>query len=201
MHEALSAMPQVRIPSFIEGDFDEVTAQTGLPCLLKPRRSSASKGICRIENRRDFDYWRQKIGQDFMVQPIVGDDAQEFTAAVFGYGDGTASASIVFLRRLSREGATSKAQVVRDTRLDELIARLVAMFRPVGPTNFQFRLCDDGYKLLEINPRVSSSTSMRALLGVNEAKMCVEFYCLGCRPQISAPACGVIERYVEDHVV
>ncbi len=68
----------------------------GLPYLLKPRRSYASKGITQIHTQADHDYLRGKWGGQFMVQQIVGDDTSEYTIGVFGFGDGTHGGNITF---------------------------------------------------------------------------------------------------------
>jgi carbamoyl-phosphate synthase large subunit len=42
--------------------------------------------------------------------------------------------------------------------------------------NFQFRMVDGSPMLLEINPRISSATSIRAAFGFNEAAMCIDHF-------------------------
>ena len=164
------------IPSVIDGTFEEVSGMFGTPFLIKPTRSYASKGIVVIDCKEDFDFWKKKTADHFMAQPIIGDEEHEYTASVFGYGDGTCSQLIVFWRKLSGEGATSKARSVNIPEIDMEINKYVHLLKPVGPTNFQFRRHDGQYLLLEINPRISSSTSIRAALGYNEAEMSIAFY-------------------------
>ena len=75
---------------------------------------------------------------------------------------------------------------------------LCELFRPIGPTNFQFRRHEGVLKLLEINPRVSSATSIRTAFGYNESAMAVEFYLDGKRPVQPAIRAGRAVRYLED---
>ena len=77
---------------------------------------------------------------------------------------------------------------------------LTRKLKPLGPTNYQFRLCDGRAKLLEINPRVSASTSLRAALGVNEAWMCIEYFLNHRKPADMRLKAGRAWRYVEDLV-
>jgi carbamoyl-phosphate synthase large subunit len=79
-------------------------------------------------------------------------------------------------RVLARSGWTDKAEVVDPAEFLPAMLDLCERFRPVGPTNFQFRLCADGPKLLEINPRISASTSIRTAFGYNESAMAVEWF-------------------------
>ena len=114
--------------------------------------------------------------QNFMAQKLMGDAEHEYTVSVFGKGDGTYFGKIALRRVLSQEGATAKAEVVEYEKLFEEVNQLCRAFKPLGPTNLQFRYEDGIYYLLEINPRISSSTSIRMAFGFNEAKMCIEYY-------------------------
>ena len=60
--------------------------------------------------------------------------------------------------------------------MKEAIKNLCEIFNPFGPTNFQFRYHEGNLKLLEINPRISSSTSIRMKFGYNESLMAVEYF-------------------------
>ena len=104
-------------------------------------------------------------------------------------------------RVLSQEGATAKAQVVEISAMKEAVKALTAAAKPVGPCNYQFRMEDGIPKLLEINPRVSSSTSIRTKFGYNESAMCIGYYLekrLPVQPEIRN---GRAMRYITDWVV
>ena len=64
-----------------------------------------------------------------------------------------------------------------------LIRRLTEVLKPLGPTNYQFRRHEGEYLVIEVNPRISSATSIRAAFGYNEATMCVDWFVNGHRPQ------------------
>jgi carbamoyl-phosphate synthase large subunit len=189
------------IKSYVEGTFDAIAVEVGLPMLMKPRRSYASKGIHQINTRDDFEYWKNKVGDKFMVQQLIGSDEEEYTAAAFGFGDGTCSEKIIFRRVLSGEGSTAKATVVDDPGISERIDALVRAFQPEGPTNFQFRRHEGELYLLEINPRMSSSTSIRTAFGYNEARMCLEYYLENKRSVVGPIRRGRALRFIEDYIV
>jgi carbamoyl-phosphate synthase large subunit len=200
LHEMLCSHNFQAIPTLIDGEYADVIRELGSPCLLKPRRSSASKGICEIHTSKDYYYWKDKLGSNFMVQQIIGDNDHEYTVGVFGLGDGSFSQSISFVRKLSRDGSTVKAKTVIIPALDHEVASLCRLFKPVGPTNFQFRLHDGVFFLLEINPRISSSSSLRTAFGFNEAEMCISFFCENKTPKVSILSQGEATRYIEDIV-
>jgi len=200
MFEYLTLNKVDAIKSLTTGEYDLAVDELGIPCMVKPRHSTASKGITTIHSQDDYYYWKNKLGDNFMVQEIIGDNEHEYTVGVFGLGDGTYTQSISFLRKLSREGSTVKAQTVDIPEMEEEVKRLTALFKPVGPTNYQFRLHKDKYLLLEVNPRFSSSLSLRTAFGYNEAEMCLEYYLENKKPETVVIKQGNAVRYIEDVV-
>jgi carbamoyl-phosphate synthase large subunit len=142
------------------------------------------------------------LGALLLAQPIVGSNDQEFTVAAFGDGEGGVCASITFQRSLAADGSTAKAWVREDEGLNQVVARLCKHFKPIGPTNLQFRRdVYNGWKLLEINPRISSTSSMRSAFGYNEAAMCIQFYLEQRMPTQPVIRNGFAVRYIEDHII
>ena len=103
-------------------------------------------------------------------------------------------------RKLSKEGFTDKADVVPADDFLAPISELCKMFKPIGPTNFQFRNTHEGIKLLEINPRVSSATSIRTAFGYNESAMSVEFFLRHQEPKQPKILTGRAVRYTEEYI-
>jgi carbamoyl-phosphate synthase large subunit len=186
------------IPTSLSSDFKLMSETYGLPLLLKPRQGFGSKGIVRIHDEQAWNEHLHRIGPVLMVQPVVGTDEEEYTTSAFGDGQGGYYACMTLRRELSKDGYTEKAEVVASTEIEKALTVLCGIFRPVGPTNFQFRKTKDGFKLLEINPRISSSTSIRTAFGYNETKMAVEellFNITPIQPEINN---GRAVRYIED---
>ena len=188
------------IPTSLEDNFDKHCQTFGLPFLLKPRIGFASKGIVRVDNEEAYEKFRSQIGSKLMVQPIIGNDGEEYTAAVFGDGSGSFVQSFILKRSLSTEGFTEKAEVILNENIDKALRALCLVFKPVGPTNFQFRMENQVPKLLEINPRISSSTSIRAAFNYNEAEMSVEHYVKNMPLKLRTIKFGKAIRYVEDFI-
>lgn len=189
------------IPSSIPDSWDQAVSELGsAPLLLKPRNGNGSRGIARIHDERDFDYWRAKSGDNWMLQRIVGSDSNEYTVGVFGFGDGKSISPIILKRRLSTAGNTLEAEVVNDTVIEEAAENLTKLFKPLGPTNYQFRKEGDVAYLLEINPRFSSSNSLRTAFGFNEAEMSIDYFKFGIIPQEPLIKPGTAWRYSEDFI-
>lgn len=188
------------IESSLSTEFEVLKAKFGLPFLLKPRRGFGSKGIVKVDSEETFMKHQQKIGAILMAQPIVGNDDEEFTISAFCDGKGGYYASMTLRRRLSSNGYTEKAEVVAGDEFAETVAALCSHFHPIGPTNFQFRKSYDGPKLLEINPRISSSTSIRSAFGYNESAMAVDYFLEHKIPGQPVIKRGKAVRYTEDYI-
>lgn len=174
--EALASAGFPTIPTFRPASWREACEALGRPpFLLKPRRGEGSAGIVRLEDEGDFSYWTRKSGENWMLQRIVGCDEEEYTVGIFGQGATDPVGPIIFRRKLARAGHTGFAEVVEDAAIHDMTLRIVRHFAPVGPTNLQFRLEDGVPYLLEINPRFSSSCSLRTAFGFNEAQMSLEY--------------------------
>jgi carbamoyl-phosphate synthase large subunit len=190
------------IPTVLSQDWHHCVSKLGKPPLLmKPRRGNGSRGIVRLYDQTDFQYWVNKSAGNFMIQKIVGSDDEEFTVGAFGFGDGNSLSPIIFRRRLSSTGNTLYAEVVTDPAIEQATRMLSLYFKPIGPTNYQFRKEKDAPYLLEINPRLSSSTSLRAGFGYNEAEMAIDFFLDGIRPGMPSVRQGRGWRYSEDFIL
>jgi carbamoyl-phosphate synthase large subunit len=188
------------IESSLDADFAALVQRFGLPFLLKPRRGFGSRGIVRVTSEDEFLKHRAAIGPVLMAQPIVGNDDEEFTTSAFCDGRGGYFASMTLRRKLSLEGFTDKAEVADTAEFIPALDELCRLFRPLGPTNFQFRRCVEGPKLLEINPRLSSSTSIRTAFGYNESAMSIAYFLDQCDPVQPSIRCGRAVRYTDEHI-
>lgn len=174
--EALAAAGFPTIPTARPTSWTDACNALGAPpFLLKPRRGEGSAGIVRLQDESDFSYWTRKGGENWMLQRIVGRDDEEYTVGIFGLGAADPIGPIIFRRTLARAGHTGFAEVVEDAAIRDMTLRIVRHFAPIGPTNLQFRLESGVPYLLEINPRFSSSCSLRTAFGFNEAQMSLEY--------------------------
>ena len=188
------------IESTLCTEYETLKRKYGFPFLLKPRRGFGARGIVKVDSAETFSTHQRQLGRTLMAQPIVGNDEEEFTTSAFGNGRGGYDASMTLRRKLSKDGFTEKAEVVNTEEFTPTIANLCRTFRPVGPTNFQFRKCTDGIKLLEINPRISSSTSIRAAFGYNESAMAVDFFLQQQTPTQPEIKRGKAVRYTDEFI-
>ncbi|PKK89726.1 MAG: carbamoyl-phosphate synthase subunit L [Candidatus Wallbacteria bacterium HGW-Wallbacteria-1] len=190
------------IPSILPNTWNDALEVLGSPpFLLKPRKGEGSRGIVRLYDEEDFKYWTAKTAGSCMLQRIMGNDQEEYTVGTFGFGNGEAIKPMIFRRKLSGAGNTLEAEVVQDFIVEQATVLLIKIFKPIGPTNFQFRKEDECAFLLEINPRFSSSNSLRSAFGYNETEMSIDYYLFDRYPSIPEIRHGIAWRYSEDFVI
>lgn len=186
------------IPTSLNGDFKTFS----LPFLLKPRHGYGSKGIIKIDNENDFEMHKHKIGTELMMQPIIGSAEEEYTVSAFFDKASKLIDYFSLKRKLSNDGFTQEAQVV-DNDYNCMLCDLAEVFKPIGPTNFQFRIDGRAIKLLEINPRISSATSIRASFGFNESVMSINYF-LNNQIPLKIDKSKIVNkraiRYMEDYI-
>lgn len=183
----------------IETTLEIDKARFGLPMLLKPRCGFGARGIVKINSFDELQNYTEQIGDNLVIQRYVGIDTEEYTVSAFFDMKCELKAYFPLKRRLSKTGFTEMATVVRLEEIEEILKELADFLKPVGPTNFQFRYDKDAWKLLEINPRISSSTSIRDGFGYNESQMCMDYFLK--HKEITQPVTrkGSSVRYTEDY--
>jgi len=189
------------IPTYDRGEFHELADKCGLPFLLKPRQGYGSQGIVRIESKSVFGLYREQIGSQLIAQPIVGSDAAEYSVSCFADGRGSVISMFSLRRKLGVGGFTEWAEVVENSLFDSAVRRYCSFYKPVGPTNFQFRVHDGNLKILEINPRISSASSIRTAFGYNEAAMAIDYFLYDRIPVVPQTGRGQAVRYLEDYIL
>lgn len=189
------------IKSSLDTNYSLLKETLGEILLVKPRRGFGSKGIVKIENEKVFESIKDEVGSNLMVQEYVGSDDEEYSCSAFCDGQGSFFDLMILKRKLSKDGFTEKAWVVEDEELVNAVSDLSFCFKPIGPTNFQFRKnSDNKIKLLEINPRISSSTSIRSAFGYNESVMAVDFFMNNKKIEKGIIKKGKAIRYTEDYI-
>ncbi len=189
------------IPTFTDLNYKLAVETVGLPFIIKPKSSYASKGFYVIHKEEDYLKIADEVNKATLFQPSVGSIDEEYTISVFGDGNGNYIDSLILRRYLSIAGASEKTFTIKDDRkLMNAVNDLVEIFKPDGPTNFQFRKKNDIVYLLEINPRISSACSLRTKFGYNEPLFCIQHYLESKTYSIKNKKDGKAIRYIADHI-
>lgn len=168
----------------------------GFPLIIKPRRGKGSEDIHVIH---DISSLRHVLShkKDMILQQYLPDDQEEFTVGVCSGADGNVLSSIALKRQL-QDGMTIVATSDNYKDISDYCKKVASTLKPYGPCNFQLRLWKEKPYIFEINPRFSSSTGMRTLLGVNEPEILLQGELLQEKiPELKIQRASVIRQYTD----
>lgn len=149
------------------------TEPAELPCIVKPRSSQGSKDVFVVEEQF-VKYYRKKYPKSVWQELLLPAD-QEYTCGLYR-SQGREIRTIVFRRSL-QGGFTGSGEVVAINAIETLLKDIALKLDLYGSINVQLRLTDQGPKIFEINPRFSSTTMFRHLLGFEDVVWSIEEVC------------------------
>ena len=217
--------------SFVVMREEEIPTDFPLPALIKPSiGGGGSNNTFVVQDNEELSFACRFIirqGGEALVQQYIGTPYEEYTVGVLSSFDGELIGSIA-LRRGILSSLSNRVKIANRTGREELSPTLAissgvsqgeigefpevrkvcediaAALDSKGPLNIQLRVFEGHVFPFEINPRLSGTSYMRALVGFNEPDMLIRRHVLGER--ISAPdqikfgriVRGLNERFVED---
>ena len=176
-------------------ELEAFLAKVSFPVVVKPRRGGGSRHVFVAQDRDELEHMRRIVPRP-IVQEYIGTEREEYTAGTFRTLDNEIHC-IVLQRRL-KFGMTYKARVIRDPELESFCANVIRNTNLEGVNNIQFRRTSDGPVILEINPRFSGTSGLRAHFGFNEPEMVVQQFVLGLVPPTPEIVGGSVLRYMND---
>ena len=170
--------------------------EVGYPLIVKPRRGKGSEDIHVVH---DINHLLQILTDktDMILQQYLPDDQEEYTVGVCSGASGKVLSSIALKRQL-QDGMTMVAISDEYKIISDYCKQVALALKPYGPCNFQLRLWKEKPYIFEINPRFSSSTGMRTLLGVNEPEILLKSELLQeTIPEPEIKRASVIRQYTD----
>lgn len=170
-------------------------SEVPFPVVLKPRQGGGSRSLFVVQNRSEFEKYLPVVPRP-LIQEYLEPGNEEYTAGTFRTK--TDDVYAIVMRRMLKFGITNKAEVVFDTALVEFCQHVIQNTYLEGVNNIQFRRTAEGPKILEINPRFSGTTGIRAHFGFNEPEMVIRQFVMG--QSVSAPTIqpGKVLRYMHE---
>lgn len=188
------------------GSLADLSDNPPYPLVFKPsKQSGGSTDVFIVRNDKELHFFASYLLEqhgEFVAQEYVGTAEDEFTVGVLQDTEGTLMGTIGLHRNLN-VSISRRQRVKNTTGRKELGEHLVissgisqgtlAAYPHVcapcaevslalggrGPMNIQCRFTGGKLCLLEINPRFSGTTSLRALGGWNEPEMLIRRQILG----------------------
>ena len=158
---------------------DDLAAEAGFPLFAKPRVGSASRGATVLRDPAALAAFVGDGRPDWVVQEYLGDGSREYTTGVYKALDGR-TVDVMSMWRDLQFGLSYKAEVRSFPEIDAYAERVADAVSATGPCNVQSMLTDDrGPVCFEINPRLSSTSPIRAAFGLNEVELLLRERVLG----------------------
>ncbi|MCB9554680.1 MAG: ATP-grasp domain-containing protein [Deltaproteobacteria bacterium] len=179
----------------VEAEREALIADLGFPLVLKPRIGGGSRSVFIVDSRQQMEKYLPAVPAPLLQERLLPDD-EEYTAGTFRTQDD--AVFVIVMRRTLKFGMTNKAQMVFDGALDAFCQHVILQTQLQGVNNIQFRLTTNGPKILEINPRFSGTTGIRAHFGFNEPEMVLRHFVLG--QDLAQPTLrpGRVARFMEE---
>jgi carbamoyl-phosphate synthase large subunit len=164
----------IAAPDTIHGapgdELEGFLVRNGFPIVLKPRFGASSNDVFVV---RDAERLRGLLAAypegHFVVQEYL-DAPDEYTVGVFRSQDGSVERALV-LRRELKFGLSYRGHVVEAASVAEYSIAVCRALRLHHSANVQLRHVRGVPVAFEVNPRLSSTTSVRAHFGFNEPEM------------------------------
>lgn len=168
------------------------------PVIAKPRYGKGSRDIIKIDDFAELDYVDSRYSNMIFQEYLPGD---EYTIDVLSDMDSNPITSVPRVRLQTRGGISTKGKIVLDKELIEESFRIVKHLNIIGPSCVQVKKDkDDGFKLVEINPRLGGGTIFSTLAGANFPKMIIDMV-EGRSIKIPTISEVTILRYFEEVVI
>jgi len=133
-----------------------------LPVLIKPRYGSASKDISKVNTIAELENEFNKR-KNFIIQEFI--DGEEYGVDVFNNADFEPVSVFAKKKIKMRAGETDKAISVNDEKIMELVCALSRKLGFYGPADIDIFKRNDGYLVMEINPRFGGGYPLSHALG------------------------------------
>jgi carbamoyl-phosphate synthase large subunit len=153
----------------------------GYPLFAKPRTGSASTGAGPIPGEDELRAFAGPDRESWVVQEHLGVDS-EYTSGVYRTLAGE-TIDVISMWRQLQFGLSYKVEVRALPEIDAYAVAVAEALAATGPVNVQAMLVEGrGPVCFEINPRLSSTSPVRAMFGLNEVELLLRERVLGERP-------------------
>lgn len=181
----------------IKNNFKSISKLT-FPFIVKPDFGQGSKSLYLIEDRDKFNVFSHLFIEDeFVAQEYIPSEDEEYTCALFNCDLIDEPYYVLFKRKL-KNGTTGVAEIVIEDSLLAFLKIICSAIGLEGSINIQFRKRNNHPFIFEINPRLSSTTGIRASCGFNDVEMAIDYFVFKKIPKKPLIAKKKVIRYFEE---
>ena len=150
---------------------EEIPSSPTYPLIIKPRRSSGTKNVYKLENPKDLARYL-KIVPDPIIQEFL--EGEEYTIDTLSYWDSTPITIIPRVRLRVMDGKSVRGKTIHNAELISQVREIIKKLNLIGPANIQCFKIDNKFMFTEINPRFSAGGLPLAVeAGVNTPELLI----------------------------
>lgn len=181
-----------------DNELEKFLSRNSFPIFVKPRFGASSADIFKIRNRDQLVGILQAFSRDHFVAQAFLSDSRDFTAGVYVSRDRTFRSTILIEREL-KFGLSYRGTIFEDEQLSSYCLKVAEIISSYYSINVQFKIHEGKPCAYEINPRLSSTTSVRAHFGFNEPDMILHELQGRLEDAVLARRSGQFTRYWQEH--
>ncbi|WP_349921786.1 ATP-grasp domain-containing protein [Aeromonas veronii] len=151
---------------------EEFIKRYGFPVVIKPRNGASSNDVFIIKNKARLLALLGAYPEDYFVVQEYLEDPKDYTAGVYVSSSADFNDVIIFERDL-KFGLSYSGKIIIDEGIKKYCLSIANALKSTYSINIQFKMMAGQPYCYEINPRLSSTTSVRAHFGFNEPDMII----------------------------
>ena len=151
-------------------EVEQFLVKNSFPVFIKPRSGASSADIFKVHERDRLFAILGAFPRDYFIIQAFLDDARDFTAGVYVSRDRSFQETFIIEREL-KFGLSYRGIIFEDKILSNYCLKIAEVIGSYYSINIQFKIVGGQPYVYEINPRLSSTTCVRAHFGFNEPDM------------------------------
>lgn len=148
------------------------------PAVIKPMDSRGGRGFYKVENEDELRVFLAKNDRAFgKDNSVIMEFLPGTEYSTYGFSDlkGKALAAVP-IKRIQANGTSTKAEVVRNPKVEKVAKRIAEMLKLQGPWNIQLMQNGESIKLVEVNPRFAGTTTLADYAGLRMADLAIKLF-------------------------
>ena len=150
----------------------EDVCDSDFPLFVKPIEGRASIGCNKIENRKELLPFKQEWNKYVVQEYTTG----EFIAADVVRCKKTGMVQVCQRHELLRNsnGCGVAVQIVNNEEVERACQKIAKQLDLNGVVNTEFFVCNDGIRIIEVNPRIPAGVAYSCMAGLNIVKLALD---------------------------
>lgn len=155
-----------------ESELELFLTRNQFPVWMKPRYGASSADVFLVRNIDQLIALKKAFPSHYFIIQTYLNSPDEYTIGVYISRDQHFKQTFIIKREL-KFGLSYKGEVIEDQLISDYCLELCATLGIYYSTNVQIKVVEGQPYVFEINPRLSSTTAVRARFGFNEPELII----------------------------